>query len=373
MANRSKTLQLCSYYMGTPLYQNLFDELTALGFDHDIVYYAATNAMKPPENRHNLISSHAYRPGERLFFKTRHRKVYDDLLVKLNLEDYNLSHAHSLVSNGYLAYRLKQEFGIPYIVAVRNADIYTIFRYLRHLIPVGRKVMMEAERVVFLSPAYRQQVISRYVPVHARDEVWRRSVVIPNGIDRFYFDHPPAKTARSEVLRLAYVGRIDDPNKNVRTIIKACDLLVAAGRKLELTLAGRLRGRWPGLTFPRRDYLRMVGPQPKEGVRQVLDEADIFVMPSKHETFGLVYAEALSQATPVIYTRGQGFDGHLPDGEVGYSVAYNDPIELARNIELIAQNWETLSANALAASQRFAWSKIALRYAEIYRSCRLSR
>jgi len=43
-------------------------------------------------------------------------------------------------------------------------------------------------------------------------------------------------------------------------------------------------------------------------------------MPSITETFGLVYAEALSQGLPVLYTRGQGFDRQFEEGEVGYAV-----------------------------------------------------
>ena len=61
-------------------------------------------------------------------------------------------------------------------------------------------------------------------------------------------------------------------------------------------------------------------------------ESDIFVMPSRYETFGLVYVEALSQGLPVIYTRGQGFDGQIPDGEVGYSVKCNDVNEIAEKL-----------------------------------------
>lgn len=40
-------------------------------------------------------------------------------------------------------------------------------------------------------------------------------------------------------------------------------------------------------------------------------------MPSHKETFGLVYAEAMSQGLPIIYTKNQGFDGQFPDGYVG--------------------------------------------------------
>ena len=41
------------------------------------------------------------------------------------MNEYSLIHAHSLFSNGYIAMRIKQDYGIPYIVAVRNTDVNT--------------------------------------------------------------------------------------------------------------------------------------------------------------------------------------------------------------------------------------------------------
>ena len=43
-------------------------------------------------------------------------------------------------------------------------------------------------------------------------------------------------------------------------------------------------------------------------------------MPSRYETFGLVYGEAMSQGLPIIYSKGQGVDGYFKEGTVGYGV-----------------------------------------------------
>ena len=39
-------------------------------------------------------------------------------------------------------------------------------------------------------------------------------------------------------------------------------------------------------------------------------------MPSKYETFGLVYPEAMSRGIPIVYTKNQGFDKYFEDGEI---------------------------------------------------------
>ena len=74
---------------------------------------------------------------------------------------------------------------------------------------------------------------------------------------------------------------------------------------------------------------------------------DIFILPSKKESFGLVYAEAMSQGLPVIYTKGQGFDGQYPEGEIGYHINPNDSMDIANKILLIVGNYNVISGNCI--------------------------
>ena len=89
-------------------------------------------------------------------------------------------------------------------------------------------------------------------------------------------------------------------------------------------------------------------------------------MPSHTETFGLTYAEAMTQGLPVIYTRGQGFDGQFSEGTVGYSVNSCDAAELAENIVKICEHYPELSKNCVQSVQRFQWDKIVQEYLRIY-------
>ena len=95
--------------------------------------------------------------------------------------------------------------------------------------------------------------------------------------------------------------------------------------------------------------------------------ADVFVLASHTETFGLVYAEAMSQALPVIYTRGQGFDGHFPEGEVGFSVNDNDSQEIADAIERICKDYRRIATNAVVQCRRFNWDDICKTYQLLYK------
>ena len=107
-------------------------------------------------------------------------------------------------------------------------------------------------------------------------------------------------------------------------------------------------------------------PVPKEKLIDYYRDADIFVLASISESFGLVYAEAMSQGLPVIYTKGQGFDGQFPEGRVGYHVDSNIVEDIVTKIKLIVDRYEEISKNCIKEVKRFDWASIAEQYYIIY-------
>ena len=75
-------------------------------------------------------------------------------------------------------------------------------------------------------------------------------------------------------------------------------------------------------------------------------------MPSFTESFGLVYAEAMSQGLPVIYSEGQGFDNQFPEGTVGYHVSAYDATSVADGIEKVINNFSDIISNTISKSNR---------------------
>ena len=72
--------------------------------------------------------------------------------------------------------KLKRQYGIPYIVAVRNTDVNLFFKKMIHLRKLGINIMKEADKVIFLSNTYKDQVIEIYSKL--QDESIIKSVVI---------------------------------------------------------------------------------------------------------------------------------------------------------------------------------------------------
>lgn len=82
-------------------------------------------------------------------------------------------------------------------------------------------------------------------------------------------------------------------------------------------------------------------------------------MPSVKESFGLVYAEALSQGLPIIYSSGEGFDGHFSNYDVGVSVDPYSVNEIVDAILYILANYQKMSDRALIYAKQFSWKIIA--------------
>lgn len=91
-------------------------------------------------------------------------------------------------------------------------------------------------------------------------------------------------------------------------------------------------------------------------------------MVSKPETFGLVYVEALSQHLPIIYAKGQGFDGFYPDGYVGYPAEAGSSVDIADKIEQLMKNYAAIERNVelLNLDKDFSWGNIAQKYLTIH-------
>jgi glycosyltransferase involved in cell wall biosynthesis len=90
------------------------------------------------------------------------------------------------------------------------------------------------------------------------------------------------------------------------------------------------------------------------------------VVPSFRESFGLIYAEGMSQGLPAIYTIGQGFDGYFKDGEIGYAVNPYDTNDIADKIKKVIDNYDELSQNTLEKVKLFSWNNSVTKLNDIY-------
>lgn len=363
-----KTLHINSYFSVSKFYKNLYDKQVNSGLNID-VFVPVSSTFKNFEaefGKYTTLSSN-HTKYDRLVFHLKHHKIYNDIVKKYDIGTYSVIHAHSLFSNGYIAMRLKKQFGVPYIVAVRNTDVNIFFKKMIHLRRMGIKILKNSEHIVFLSRTYRDEVIQKYVPEKFKETIFNKSSIIPNGIDDFWLENRDnvKKLSNKNEINLLYVGVINR-NKNITTTVKAIEVLQSKGINTKLTIVGKIEDPAIYNQIKNVDFVQYIEPKPKEELLDIYRQNDIFVMPSIHETFGLVYAEAMSQGLPVIYTRGQGFDGQFDDGEVGFAVDYFDVNEIAKIIVDIVNYYKQISEKCINNCKMFSWREISDLYKAMY-------
>lgn len=171
--------------------------------------------------------------------------------------------------------------------------------------------------------------------------------VIPNGIDVEAFA-PDLELRRrlrgrwgvpEERCLLAYLGRLD-PQKGTDVLVSALSHLGARQEAVDLVIAGDGPLRWMIENYTAvgegGDRCRHLGFV--HDVRGLLSAADVLVLPSRWEGFGLAAAEAMAAGIPVLGTRVPGLRQVVCDGQTGLLVAPEDVPALADAMLRLATN-----------------------------------
>ena len=372
-----KVLYLNNCYIYTKLHQEMVDCLTRKGVEPEVFVPVlgeneSSIVLKDYEYVPRWIWSKKWLNSLPYFYWPRRLAISSFIAHKYDISSFDCIHASFLFLDGGFAYDLQKRRGIPYIVTVRFYDMYDFFQKKKRLRWQGVRILKEASAVIFLSSSYRDRTIGKYVPNSMKREIINKSYVIPNGINDFWFSHiysdrdlnGTVKRIKDKTIKIVSVGIIDE-RKNYDATCKACEVLKNRDWDVELVIAGRIQDH--ELYNRIAKYVSYRGKLNREEIIELYREGDIFVLPSHKESFGLVYAEAMSQGLPVIYTRGEGFDGQFEEGIVGFSVDDNNPVEIADSIEKICFDYERISENCLRLVDKFKWDKICDKYLELYR------
>ncbi|MDJ0765684.1 MAG: glycosyltransferase family 4 protein [Myxococcota bacterium] len=275
------------------------------------------------------------------------------------LEDhpYDLVHAFFGIPCGYIARHLK----LPYIISLRGSDVPFYnqrFEKLDRFIfkRMSQKIWSDAARVVANSDGLKT--------LAQRSAPGQRIDVIPNGVDTCFFTPAQKKVSRGPI-SIVSTGRLI-ARKGYRYLIQALERL--EGFELNLIGDGNLCSELQALARDIKVNVVFAGKKNRKEVRDCLQCADVFVLPSLNEGMSNAVLEAMACALPVIVTDVGGSD-ELIKGN-GHIVEKANAAALRQALLSYRENPGHLAAHGAQSrllAEQMSWSTVSEKYLDIYR------
>ena len=363
-------LHICNDLYYSKVHTNLYHKLDQAGIKQ--IVFSPVHKNTPENNTFDgenttFLYAHILKRLHRLFFFHKVERTVQEIEKKVDLTQISCCHATTLFSDGMVAMELHRKYGIPYVVAVRNCDVNAFLRYMPHLWWVHRAVLQSAGKVVFIAPALQQRLLKHPTLMKMREEVAQKAIVVPNGINEFWI-HNLQIDNTANPHHLLYAG-IFNRNKNLPRLFQAVLDLRTQFPDIHLDVAGNGgddERHVLALMEKHADCIRYHGKVTDlEVMKNLYRSNHILAMPSKSETFGLVYVEAMSQGLNVLWSRGEAIDGMFPEhiGESVNPLNINDIKSALEKMLSHPENYETLPTEIFS---NFRWEHVAQQYITLY-------
>jgi D-inositol-3-phosphate glycosyltransferase len=301
-----------------------------------------------------------------------------DEFSRATAREYDVVHSHYWLS-GVAGSKLAQLWDAPHVTMFHTlarlkqmANPHEPELPLRH--EMEQQLIQSADRIIASTADERSQLI-RHGGAHTH-----QVEVIPCGVDTRLFTAQDRQQARqklglnSQRPALLFVGRLD-PFKGPDLFLRAAAMM-AADAELVI-VGGKLQGD-PDLQALRKlahelkigQRVHFLGAHEHEELPLVYSASDIVVVPSYHESFGLVAVEALSCGRPVVATRAGGLMTIIRNAETGFLVP-RCPGFFAERLDSLLGEPAMLARMSRAARpsvEQFSWQNVASRVSDVYLS-----
>jgi starch synthase len=192
-------------------------------------------------------------------------------------------------------------------------------------------------------------------------------VVCPYGVDTAKFT-PRQYGKHSERFTVLFLGNIC-MRKGVHYLLEAFKMARLKGARL--VLAGPIDPDFRSILQKYDGLFDAVGPISRSQVQTCYQQADVFVMPSLADSYGLVVAEAMSAGIPVIVSENTGANEIMNDGVEGFVVPIRNARSICDNLTFLFENREKCDSMGLAgtlSAKVMDWNKYEATCADFYRT-----
>jgi D-inositol-3-phosphate glycosyltransferase len=253
-------------------------------------------------------------------------------------------------------------------------------------IAAEKKILARVDRVIVATLAEQTQIRFLY---KADD---RKLEIIPPGVDTSHFYPIPPDEAKQYLglkprdRMVLFVGRIE-PLKGVDTLIRAMACVKFKNRAglagpVHLAIIGGEPEANPALMTAEMARLQrlsddlcmgqtvvFLGKRGQDTLSYYYSAAEVLVMPSHYESFGMVALEAMACGTPVIASDVGGLGFLVQDGETGFTIPNGDPDILCDKLSVLlgdAALRTQMGQRAAEVALTYRWENIARQIADVY-------
>ena len=327
------------------------------------------NLSSKPENVTVTLTSLWYAPTDSQYKRLgdKHFKSVDTTIKKKKIE-FDLIHSHFTWSMGYVGARLKEKYNVPFIITAHGYDIYDL--------PFRDEEWSERIEYVLNSADYVITVSNSNLECIKKLDVKTPVKVIPNGFrpDLFY---PKNSEECKKILQLPSdketiltVGNLVEI-KGHKYLIEAMNEVVKHRKDVLCIIvgSGKLKNKLEKQIkkLKLEDHVKLVGGKPHDEIPIWMNAADLFVLPSLRESFGVVQIEAMACGKPVVATYNGGSEEIITSGDYGLLVKPANPEELAEKI-LIGLDREWDYEKIFEYAKQFTWENAAKNILEVYKT-----
>ena len=338
--------------------------------------FVAPGSFQPVDERGGLLSWRYAAPSKGLFLARSMRGVADAILADLRQAGLvpALIHAHKLSFEGIAAQRVAARLGLPFALTLQGNTDQKLIRSRPDLRRCYRDIWHQAALVMAFAPW-----IERFCEV--RFGVRSGPTIALPCISAAHTIIAPRETGP----RVLSAFRLSDwRNKNIASVARACAALRPEFPKLTLEIAGggssederavdRALAASDATAFACR-----IGRLAPDEIQIWMNSGAVLAMPSRRESFGMVFVEALMAGCPIIYPRGAAVDGYFDGATFASGVNANDQQEItARLRDALDRSAETKQTLGLwlnsAAADRFTTARILTSYSSATDDARSSQ
>jgi len=370
---RNTILHISNDYSGSTVYKNLVGELDNLGLTQ-IVYNPIKEKSRIGKNKIELkvkdskiiYSNILNKITDRIFYRKKLKKILKDIESKIDFSKVKMIHAHTWYSDGGVAYLLFKKYNIPYIIAARNTDLNVHYKYFIQHRKFGFDILNNAQKIILIGE-YQKVFFEDKIELKNKEKI----KVIPNGVDAYWIENFMKFTPKitNEKFKILFVGtfikrkKLLELQEAVIGINKEnkfnCQLHIVGGEGKQTKSILENMNKFPDLfVYHGKIY-------DKKELEKIYKNSHIFAMPSQHETFGLVYVEAMLQGLPILYTAKEGIDGFYNE-KIGEKVFNSTVDEIKEKLFNLIEGYNSYDIPTGKLKENHNWTNIALIYQEIY-------